>query len=130
MAILKSLADIGMTNISLHTRLDLSRVVAGKEHDGSYTYPGIPAGSANTVTFRLLLGLFSQSKDIQPMWGGLTFEMEIVRCADDVNINQTITGGHSLTTDASSQWQIEDVRLAGDVCTLDNALQTYMPNMF
>ena len=57
------------------------------------------------------------------MWGGLVLELEIVGAATHAIIDPIVTGGGFAAADTSIQWQIEDVRIVGDVCTLDSALQ-------
>ena len=96
--------------------------VIGMPADGSRIFPGIPAGSANAGSFGPLSGLFSQSKYIQhnlKQQGTLLLQLLI-------QFEHVVFS----IADTSNQWQIEDERLAGDVGTLDNALQTYMRNMF
>ena len=83
---------------------------------------GIAANSYRTVSFKPLIGLFSQSKYIPLMWCPLTLEFEIVSSATDA-IGSTIAGGAFEDANTSTAWQIEDVRVVCDVVTLDSALQ-------
>jgi hypothetical protein len=86
-------------------------------------FPGIPAGSYRPVSFKPLLGLFSQTKFIPLMWCPLTIELEIVGAATDAIVDPS--GGETTFTadNTSTDWQIEDVRLVCDVVSLDSALQ-------
>ena len=89
---------------------------------GTYTTAnGIPAGNALTVLFKPLSGLFNQNKMLPIRYAPITIELELV----DTNTDPIITPGVDTTfTTAltSSDWQIENVQVKVDVCTLDNAL--------
>ena len=57
------------------------------------------------------------------MWCPITLEFEIVSGATDAVITP-IAGGSAFTpSNTSTSWQIQDVRIAADVVTLDNGLQ-------
>jgi len=75
------------------------------------------------VTFKPLLGLFTQTKFIPLMWCPLTIELEIVGAATDAVVDPAGTETTFTTDNTSTSWQIEDVRLVCDVVTLDSALQ-------
>ena len=84
--------------------------------------PGIAGGSRANVWFKPLCGLFSQSKFIPLTWCPLTLELEILLNANDAVV-ESIGGGIFDNTNTSVNWSIEDVRVIGDVSTLDNGLQ-------
>ena len=90
------------------------------------TYPGIAGGSAKTVSFKPLCGLFNQPKLIPLMWSPLTLEFEVVSLATDP-ILQAQAGNHGEGTynadNLSNTWQLEDVQVKCDLVTLDSALQ-------
>ena len=76
------------------------------------------------ITFKPLLGLFTQTKYIPLMWCPLTLELEIVGNSTDAILDPTATSDTTFTTNnTSTSWQIEDVRLICDVVSLDSALQ-------
>ena len=84
--------------------------------------PGIAGGSSVNVCFKPLCGLFSQSKFIPLQWCPLTLELEIVSTATDAVV-ETIGGGIFDNTNTSVNWSIQDIRVIGDVITLDSGLQ-------
>ena len=55
------------------------------------------------------------------MWCPLTLEFEIVSGATDAVVTPFTMG--EFNGNASTSWQIEDVRLIDDIVTLDNGLQ-------
>jgi len=81
----------------------------------------IPTNSSKTVSFKPLLGLFNQSKYIPLMWGSLVLEYEIVTNATDSIAS--LSGADFSDANTSQLWSISDVRLVGDIVTLDSALQ-------
>ena len=56
------------------------------------------------------------------MWGGLVMEFEIVGGATDAIISPADPSNFPAAT-TSTSWQIEDVRIVGDVVSLGSALQ-------
>jgi len=56
------------------------------------------------------------------MWCPLTLEFEIVSNASDC-VAEPIVGGVFNTTNTSTNWQMQDLRLIADIVTLDNGLQ-------
>ena len=55
------------------------------------------------------------------MWGGLVFEFEIISDKTEA-FADGVAGGYFLPTDTGSDWSISDIRLTGDVVSLDSAL--------
>jgi hypothetical protein len=92
-------------------------------------FPGIPPNNAaypyNSMIacFKPLCGLLTQSKFIPLMWCPITFEFEIVSGATDAIISPSGASGTFNTTNTSTNWQIQDVRMVADVITLDSGLQ-------
>ena len=90
-------------------------------------FPGIPpkGGQYNSMNacFKPLCGLLAQTKYIPLMWCPLTFEFEVVSGATDAIISPSGATGTFNTTNTSTNWQIEDVRMIADIITLDNGLQ-------
>jgi len=88
-------------------------------------YPYIAGGAQRTVMFKLLPGIFNQEKFLPIRYMPITIEMELTSLNTDPIVWPTdITAASAPfnTTDSSSQWQIQDVQLKCDVCSLDNAL--------
>lgn len=85
----------------------------------SVTYTGINPSKAQTVLFTPLSGLLKQKKFIPLRYAPITIELELVDNMTDPII-KVGTNFPSATT--SVNWQIENVQLKCDVCTLDNAL--------
>ena len=84
-------------------------------------YGGIAAGASRTVSFKPLFGLFNQPKYIPLSWCPLTLELELVTGATDPIFQPD--GTTFTTTNTSTAWQIQDIRVVCDVVTLDSALQ-------
>jgi hypothetical protein len=80
----------------------------------------VEPSESRAVSFKPLFGLLNQSKYIPMMWSPLMFEFEVVNGAEDaiVGIGETFT-----STNTSTVWQIQDIRVVCDVVTLDSALQ-------
>ena len=59
------------------------------------------------------------------MWCPITFEFEVVSGATDAVVTPIALGTGIVydTTNTSTNWQIQDVRLVADVVTLDSVLQ-------
>ena len=85
----------------------------------SNTYTGIGPSKAQTVLFTPLSGLLKQKKFIPLRYASINFELELVDNMTDPIIRVSNNFSISTTTD---NWQIENVQLKADVCTLDNAL--------
>ena len=91
---------------------------------------GIDGASALTVLFKPLSGLLNQNKMLPIRYAPITIELELVDAATDPVIaiqadsvtDASLTAFKAATT--SNDWQIENVQVKVDVCTLDNALDT------
>ena len=84
--------------------------------------PGIPGGSYHQVGMKLCSGILNQPKMLPLKYMPLTIEFELVSNADDPvvtpGVNATFT-----TANTTNDWQIENVQLKADICSLDNSLQ-------
>ena len=99
----------------------------GKNWDtnsGSYSLAqGIKGTQALTVLFKPLSGILNQNKMLPIRYAPITIELELADGYLDA-----IVDPNALTTDlltdlnTSTDWQIENVQVKVDVCTLDNAL--------
>jgi hypothetical protein len=97
-------------------------VQPGVAHSAT-TLPGIAGGGASqTVGFKILSGIFNQSKMLPLKYMPITIEFELVSDANDPIVTPGVDSVFT-TTNTSNDWQIENVQLKCDVCTLDNALQ-------
>ncbi|MGV2342022.1 MAG UNVERIFIED_CONTAM: hypothetical protein LVR18_51355 [Planctomycetaceae bacterium] len=82
---------------------------------------GIPGGSSRTVSFKPLFGILNQPKYIPLSWCPIMMEFEVVNGTTDAIVS---VGGSTFTsTNTSTSWQIQDVRVVCDLVTLDSALQ-------
>jgi hypothetical protein len=93
-----------------------------------YIYIGIPGGQTQTVLFKPLSGLFSQNKFIPLKYGGpIIIELEVVSTSSDTgmqpNSGQTDGNNYFVAANTSITWQIENVQVKCDVCTLDNKVE-------
>ena len=84
---------------------------------------GAYPSSAMNACFKPLCGLLTQSKFIPLMWYPITFEFEICSGATDAIISPSGATGTFNTSNTSTNWQIQDVRMVADVITLDSGLQ-------
>jgi hypothetical protein len=92
---------------------------------GTAAYPkaqGVDGASALTVLFRPLSGLLNQNKMLPIRYAPITIELELVDTATEPVITLQTTGSEYLAATTSNDWQIENVQVKVDVCTLDNAL--------
>jgi hypothetical protein len=94
-------------------------------------YPFIAPGAQRVVMFKLLSGIFNQDKFLPVRYMPITIEMELTSLPQDPIVypldiaggNGTAPGPLFFTAgNTSNLWQIQDVQLKCDVCTLDNAL--------
>ena len=94
---------------------DLDADTVYNEHN----FSGIREGQAQTVLFKPLSGLLNQPKYLPIRYCPITIELELV-----TNETDPIVGHAGAFTDenTSTNWQIENVQLKCDMCTLDNAL--------
>jgi len=88
------------------------------------TFYGIKTSEAQTVLFKPLSGLLMQDKMIPLRYCPLTIELELVDDATSPIISAPWgTGDDAFKADNTSiSWQIENVQVKVDLCTLDNAL--------
>ena len=98
----------------------------GPDNVTQLNYTGIGHGSAKTVSFKPLCGLFNQSKLIPLSWSPLTLEFEVVSLATDPLLSAqagNFGDGTYNEGNLSTTWQLEDVQIKCDLVTLDSALQ-------
>jgi hypothetical protein len=94
-------------------------------------YNGIRGGQKQTALFKPLSGLFSQNKYIPLKYcGPIIIELEVVTTSTDtVMIPRNDTEAtdnpqqYFCTPNTSATWQIENVQVKCDVCTLDNKVE-------
>ena len=100
--------------------LDSSTV---KEYNDTTKLVGIAPQEAQTVMFKPLSGLFTQDKYIPLRYCPITIELELT---DQITDPVVISGGAATngftTASTSTTWQLQQVQIKLDVCTLDNAL--------
>ena len=82
----------------------------------------ILGGQALTVLFKPLSGLLNQNKMLPIRYAPITIELELADANTDAIIAVQTTGTTYIDTNTSIDWQIENVQVKVDVCTLDNAL--------
>jgi hypothetical protein len=82
---------------------------------------GITGGTALTVLFKPLSGLLNQNKMLPIRYAPITIELELVDTKTDPIISPAADATYTLLN-TSDDWQIENVQVKVDVCTLDNAL--------
>jgi hypothetical protein len=85
------------------------------------TLPGIGPNSSQVVSFKLLSGILNQPKFLPIRYSPLTIELELVNS----KLDPILPPGSNMTfsvDNTSDDWQIEDVNLKCDLCTLDNSL--------
>jgi hypothetical protein len=85
------------------------------------TYRGIYGGQSQTVLFKPLSGLLNQPKYLPIRYCPLTIELELVSNSGDPIISD-LTGVVFTNQNTSVAWQIQNVQVKVDLCTLDNAL--------
>jgi hypothetical protein len=86
-------------------------------------FNGIASGDSQTVLFKPLSGLLMQEKYIPLRYCPLTIELELVDDATLPIVSIFGTTTNAFTADnTSTNWQIENVQVKVDLCTLDNAL--------
>ncbi len=89
-----------------------------------FTLVGIKPGGYQTVSFKPLSGLFSQPKFLPIRYAPITIEFELVNNALDPIVEPNNTSGYGFPVASTSVlWQIENVQLKADLCTLDNGLE-------
>jgi hypothetical protein len=95
-------------------------------------YFGIAGQQSKVVMFKLLSGIFNQEKFLPIRYMPITIELELTSIVTDPiiypldiatgNVVNPAGVGPFMPATCSNQWQIEDVQIKCDVCTLDNAL--------
>ena len=91
---------------------------------GEIAFGNITAGSSQTITFKPILGIINQPKYLPLCFGnGMVFEFELVTSATDAVTAPNTNTPPPANGNTSSAWQISDIRVVGDVVTLDSALQ-------
>jgi hypothetical protein len=88
-------------------------------------YPSIAGGAQRVVMFKLLSGIFNQDKFLPIRYMPITIELELTSLNLDPIIYPADIGAATApfsTANTSNNWQIQDVQLKCDVCSLDNAL--------
>ena len=93
-------------------------------------YAGIKGGDAQSALFKPLSGLFSQGKYIPLKYAGpIIIELELVNNIWDPIIRPNILVAaanirqYFVPDNTSDNWQIENVQVKCDVCTLDNHVE-------
>ena len=99
---------------------------------GQIGFGNITAGSSQTITFKPIFGIINQPKYLPLCFGnGMVFEFELVTAATDAvtspNTNTTTPTNGFTAGNTSTSWQISDIRVVGDVVTLDSALLNSNP---
>ena len=99
----------------------------GKNWDtdsGNYALDlGIKGGQALTVLFKPLSGILNQNKMLPIRYAPITIELELADGNLDSIVDPAAVSTDTLTdANTSTDWQIENVQVKVDVCTLDNAL--------
>lgn len=90
--------------------------------------PKIAPGKSKVVNFKLLSGLFSQSKYLPlKFMNGLTLEFELAGQNDAIvtpQVYNSASGYDTIydATNTSNNWEIQNCCVKCDICTLDNAL--------
>ena len=86
-------------------------------------YPGIEAQQSRVVMFKLLSGIFNQEKFLPIRYMPITIELELTSIlTDPIIYPNDLAAGPFTAALCSTLWQIEDVQIKCDICTLDNAL--------
>jgi len=87
------------------------------------TYKGIYGNSKRVVGFKLLAGIFEQTKYLPLRYCPIVIELELVNSKYEPIIKPGPgTGSQINESNTSEEWTISDVQLKCDLCTLDNAL--------
>jgi hypothetical protein len=88
------------------------------------TLKGIGSGESMTVLFKPLSGILGQNKLLPLRFAPITLELELVNDANAPIIsNLSGTGTKDFkAANTSLSWEINNVQVKSDVCTLDNAL--------
>ena len=95
-----------------------------EDFDGPFkaaTFPGIRGGQSRTVLFKPLSGLLTQPKYLPLRYCPLTIELELVN-DPTLPIISYLSGSEFTAANTSLLWQIQNVQVKTDICTLDNSL--------
>ena len=94
----------------------------GGSYNGSVTQ-GITGGTALTVLFKPLSGLLNQNKMLPIRYSQIIIELELADEPTAPIMDPAASVADFYTVDnTSTDWQIENVQVKVDVCTLDSAL--------
>jgi hypothetical protein len=86
--------------------------------DGATTDETLAAGGARTIGMKLCSGLLNQTKMLPIRYCPLELELELVNAVADPQ-------------QGSTAWNLSDVQIKADLCTLDNALEnSYAKHLF
>jgi len=106
---------------------EASRVIADVNGKAPKFYAGIIGGQKQTGLFKPLSGLFSQNKYIPLKYSGaIIIELELTDSLTDPVMQPYSTGSATqffIADNTSTLWQIENVQVKCDVCTLDNKVE-------
>jgi hypothetical protein len=90
-------------------------------------YPGIKGLQSQTVLFKPLFGLFTQNKYIPLKYAGpIIIELEVADNNDPIELpisGQTLATQYFIDDNTSTTWEIGQVQIKCDVCTLDNHVE-------
>ena len=81
----------------------------------------IPGKQSQTVFFKPMSGLLNQPKYLPVRYCPLTIELELVSTSSDP-ILSSLTGATYTGNNTSVAWQIQNVQVKVDLCTLDNTV--------
>lgn len=101
---------------------DMASVLVGGVTPSNFR--GIAAGEYQTAMFKPLSGLLNQSKYLPIRYCPLTIELELVDSMSTPVISKLAASGDTNFTAANTSvdWDIMNVQVKCDLCTLDNAL--------
>ena len=89
------------------------------------TFPGIRGGQSRTVLFKPLSGLLAQPKYLPLRYCPLTIELELVNDST-LPIISYLSGSEFTAANTSLLWQIQNVQVKTDICTLDTVSYTHL----
>lgn len=84
-------------------------------------FPGIAGQQSQTIIFTPLSGILSQNRWLPLRYVPLVFELELVSDNTLPFVLKTI--GPFDSTNTSDSWNIQNVQIKADICTLDNTVQ-------
>ena len=86
------------------------------------SFPGIPGNQSQTVLFKPCSGLLNQPKMIPVRYCPVTIELELVNSSNDPIVSALDDARPFTAANTSVSWQIQNVQVKCDMCTLDNGL--------